>query len=185
MAFSVIRTQWQKSEHDRHSLLPLYAQQSHSVYHLRDMRHVMTRSRARCQALCSRFTIMSTMFVHSALRPSGLTTMQLLSVDSVNWVTMIPSHDELTNITAVRKGSQLDLHRCISKMLPTKIDCYDRTRLFYLVCLCDHHCSLKYGRPPMTQDWRSLKSPKLFYLSEFSSPRDLGLVSLLKLWTIT
>jgi hypothetical protein len=81
--------------------------------------------------------------------------------------------------------SKSRLHRCISKMLPTKIDCYDRTRLFYLVCLCDHHCSLKYGRPPMTQDWRSLKSPKLFYLSEFSSPRDLGLVSLLKLWTIT
>jgi hypothetical protein len=87
--------------------------------------------------------------------------------------------------TAVSTGAQLDLHRCITKMPHTKLACYYRTRLFYLACLCDHHCSLKYGRPPMTQDWRSLKSPTTFLHSEFSTHLDLGLVSQLELWSTT
>lgn len=85
----------------------------------------------------------------------------------------------------MRIGSQLDLHRCITKMPHTKLLCYDRTRLFYLVCLCDHHCSLKYGRPPMTQEWRTLKTPATFLHSEFSTRRDLSLISQLELWTTT
>jgi hypothetical protein len=93
--------------------------------------------------------------------------------------------DTLTSCTAVRIGAQLDLHRCITKMPHTKLACYYRTRLFYLVCLCDHHCSLKYGRPPMTQDCRSLKSPTAFLHSEFSAHLDLGLVSQLELWSTT
>lgn len=91
----------------------------------------------------------------------------------------------LTSLTAVRIGSQLDLHRCITKMPHTKVLCYDRTRLFYQLCLCDHQCSLKYGRPPMTRDWRSLKSPTIFLHSEFSGRRDLGLISQLELWNTT
>lgn len=67
----------------------------------------------------------------------------------------------------------------------TKVECYDRTRLFYLVCLCDHHCSLKYGRPPMTQDWRSLKPPTTFLRSDFSNSRDFSLISQLELWNTT
>ena len=67
----------------------------------------------------------------------------------------------------------------------TKVLCYDRTRLYYLLCLCDHQCSLKYGRPPMTKDWRSLKSPTTFLHSEFSGRRDLGLISQLELWNTT
>jgi hypothetical protein len=63
--------------------------------------------------------------------------------------------------------------------------CYDRTRLFYLLCLCDHHCTLKYGRPPMTQEWRSLKNPTTFLDSEFSVHPDLGLIGQLELWTTT
>lgn len=67
----------------------------------------------------------------------------------------------------------------------TNVLCYDRTRLFYLLCLCDHHCSLKYGRPPMTQEWRSLKIPTTFTHSEFSNHRDLGLISQVELWNTT
>jgi hypothetical protein len=66
-----------------------------------------------------------------------------------------------------------------------KRECYDRTRLFYLVYLCDHHCSLKYGRPPMTQEWRSLNNPTAFLHSEFSNHRDLGLISQVELWSAT
>jgi hypothetical protein len=86
---------------------------------------------------------------------------------------------------AVRISTQLDLHRCISKMPHTKRECYDRTRLFYLVYLCDHHCSLKYGRPPMTQEWRSLNNPTAFLHCEFSNHRDLGLISQVELWSTT
>jgi hypothetical protein len=82
-------------------------------------------------------------------------------------------------------GSQLDLHRCITKMPHTKYLCYDRTRLFYLVYLCDHHCSLKYGRPPMTQEWRSLRSPTTFLHSQFSTHRDLDLIGQVELWKTT
>jgi len=67
----------------------------------------------------------------------------------------------------------------------TNVLCYDRTRLFYLLCICGHHCSLKYGRPPMTQEWRSLKNPTTFLHSEFSTHRDIGLISQLELWTTT
>jgi hypothetical protein len=97
----------------------------------------------------------------------------------------LTSCSALTHRPAVRIGTQLDLHRCITKMPHTKLACYYRTRLFYLVCLCDHHCSLKYGRPPMTQDWRSLKSPTTFLHSEFSAHLDLGLVGQLELWSTT
>jgi hypothetical protein len=86
---------------------------------------------------------------------------------------------------AVRISSQLDLHRCISKMPNNKRECYDRTRLFYLVYLCDHHCSMKHGRPPMTQEWRSLNNPTVFLHSEFSNHRDLGLISQVELWSAT
>ena len=37
----------------------------------------------------------------------------------------------------------------------------------------------------MTQEWRSLKSPTTFLHSEFSTHRDLGLISQLELWTTT
>ena len=119
-----------------------------------------------------------------ASRRYGSTTLVPRSADSVRYLYSL-DRDGLTPWLAVRIGSQLDLHRCITKMPHTKLLCYDRTRLFYQLCLCDHHCSLKYGRPPMTQDWRSLKSPSTFLHSEFSTHRDLALISQLELWSTT
>ncbi|KAK4499723.1 hypothetical protein PRZ48_007909 [Zasmidium cellare] len=85
---------------------------------------------------------------------------------------------------AVRMGYQLDLHRCITKMPHTDVACYRRTRLYFLTFLCDHHCSLVYGKPSMTHEWRSLKNPATLLQSEYSTPADLFLICQIELWSI-
>lgn len=85
-------------------------------------------------------------------------------------------------VSAVRIATQLDLHRCITKMPHTKLACYERTRLYFLVVLCDHHCSLVYGRPPMTREWQSLKDPRVFMQSRFAKVTDLNVVSQVEFW---
>lgn len=82
-------------------------------------------------------------------------------------------------------ATDLNLHRCITKMPHSKIECYERTRLYYVVYICDHHCTLVYGKPPMTQDFRSLKSPKFLLQSKFSKPEDVKLISQVELWAIS
>lgn len=67
----------------------------------------------------------------------------------------------------------------------TNIKCYDRTRLYFLVFLCDHHCSLIHGRPPLTRDFSSLKSPEFFLQTKFWTARDINLVSQVELWFIS
>ncbi|KAF2168713.1 hypothetical protein M409DRAFT_20730 [Zasmidium cellare ATCC 36951] len=85
---------------------------------------------------------------------------------------------------AVRIGYQLDLHRCITKMPHTDVACYNRTRIYFLTFLCDHHCSLVYGKPSMTHEWRSLKNPATLLQSEYSTPADLFLICQIELWSI-
>ncbi|OQD95525.1 hypothetical protein PENSOL_c020G06296 [Penicillium solitum] len=89
------------------------------------------------------------------------------------------------NSLAVRISTELDLHRCITKMPHTKRACYDRTRLYWLVYLCDHHCSLIHGRPPLTRDFHSLRRPRDFLQSYFTNPSDLSLISQVELWSIS
>jgi hypothetical protein len=67
----------------------------------------------------------------------------------------------------------------------TKRACYDRTRLYWLVYICDHHNSLIHGRPPLTRDFHSLRSPRDFLQSYYTSPSDLILISQVELWSIS
>ena len=67
----------------------------------------------------------------------------------------------------------------------TEKTCYERTRLHFIVYVCDHHCSLSHGRPPLTRDTKILKSPRALLDSDFSSPSDLNLVSQVELWSIS
>lgn len=91
----------------------------------------------------------------------------------------------LTPVSAVRFSSELNLHRCITKMPHTKWKCYERTRLYFLVFICDHHSSLKHGRPPMTRAMRSLQNPRALLRGEFSVPSDAKLISHLELWSLS
>ncbi|KAL7787069.1 hypothetical protein V8C37DRAFT_274688 [Trichoderma ceciliae] len=86
---------------------------------------------------------------------------------------------------AVQISRDLYLHRCITKMPHVKRECYERTRLFFLVSLVDHHCSIIYGKPPMTRDFAGLKSPKAFLHSALCSPHDALLIAHLELWFIS
>jgi len=97
----------------------------------------------------------------------------------------LPFSLDLTPAVAVRIGIQLDLHRCISKMPHTKRACYDRTRLYFLVYVCDHHCSLIYGRPPMTREWRSFQKPRALLQSQYSTATDLFLISQVEFWSVS
>ncbi|KAJ5601511.1 hypothetical protein N7510_011045 [Penicillium lagena] len=67
----------------------------------------------------------------------------------------------------------------------TKRACYDRTRLYWLVYLCDHHSSLSHGRPPLTRDFQSLRKPREFLQSYFTNPSDLTLISQVEMWSLS
>jgi hypothetical protein len=91
----------------------------------------------------------------------------------------------LTCEPAVRTAAQLQLHRSIYKALEGDRASYLRTRLFYLVYVCDHHFSVPYGRLPMTGShsevivaWRS------FLKSKHASEDDARLVSQVQCWSI-
>ncbi|KPI41979.1 Transcriptional activator of proteases prtT [Cyphellophora attinorum] len=85
---------------------------------------------------------------------------------------------------AVRFAAELNLHRCITKMPHTNPKCYDRTRLYFVVVICDHQCTLVRGRPPMTRAMRSLQNPRALLKSRHSVPADIRLISHLELWTL-
>ncbi|KAL6251429.1 hypothetical protein RBB50_001638 [Rhinocladiella similis] len=87
--------------------------------------------------------------------------------------------------TAARLAGELNLHRCIPKAPHEKKACYLRTRLYYLVFVCDHHFSITYGRPPLTRDFGSVTPPSEFLKSDFATEEDARLVSQVEVWTIT
>lgn len=82
-------------------------------------------------------------------------------------------------------ANDLNLHRCITKMPHAKPECYKRTRLYFLVYICDHHTSLVYGKPSMTREFRTLKNPRAFLQSSFCVPSDAKLISQVELWSIS
>jgi hypothetical protein len=91
----------------------------------------------------------------------------------------------LTQTKAVRAATQLQLHRSIYKTLEGDRESYLRTRLFYLVYVCDHHFSVPYGRLPMTGShsdviiaWRS------FLSSKHAHEDDARLASQVQVWKI-
>lgn len=60
-----------------------------------------------------------------------------------------------------------------------------QTRLYYLVYVCDHHCSVLYGRPPMSRDCDSIKGATQFLETEHATEDDVRLVSQVKIWLIS
>jgi hypothetical protein len=85
--------------------------------------------------------------------------------------------------SAVRIATELQLHRSIFKALTGDRDHYLRTRLYYLVYVCDHQSSIAYGRPPMTRQCDSISAASRFIETEHISEDDLRLVSQVHFWT--
>jgi hypothetical protein len=85
--------------------------------------------------------------------------------------------------SAVRIATELQLHRSIYKALSGDRDHYLRTRLYYLVYVCDHQSSIAYGRPPMTRQCDSISAASRFIETEHIGEDDLRLVSQVHFWT--
>lgn len=59
-----------------------------------------------------------------------------------------------------------------------------KTRLYYLVYVCDHHSSVIYGRPPMTRESASIRAAMQLLETENATEEDVRLVTQVKLWSI-
>ena len=84
---------------------------------------------------------------------------------------------------AVRIATELQLHRSIFKALQGSRSHYMRTRVYYLVYVCDHHFSIAYGRPPMTRQCEAVRAADQFLGCEFATEDDARLVSQVDSWS--
>jgi hypothetical protein len=86
-------------------------------------------------------------------------------------------------LLAVRIATEIQLHRCISKMPHENWKCYHRTRMWYLVYICDHQFSIAHGKPPMTHDFEVLNPTATFLDSKYATEDDARLVSEVEIWS--
>jgi len=85
---------------------------------------------------------------------------------------------------AVRIATEIQLQRSIFKALAGDRTHYLRTRLYYLVYVCDHHFSVAYGRPPMTREDDAIRASSQFLETEHAGEDDARLVSQVHFWTV-
>jgi len=85
---------------------------------------------------------------------------------------------------AVRMSSELQLHRSIFKALAGDRTHYLRTRLYYLVYVCDHQFSVAFGRPPMTREDDAIRASSRFLELEDVVEDDARLVSQVHFWIV-
>ncbi|CAK4030907.1 Transcriptional activator of proteases prtT [Lecanosticta acicola] len=86
--------------------------------------------------------------------------------------------------TAVRIATEIQLHRSIFKALNNDRTHYQRTRLYYLVFVCDHHFSVAYGRPPMTRQDDAIRAALQFLETEHAVEDDARLISQVQFWSV-
>ncbi|PKY07997.1 hypothetical protein P168DRAFT_228692 [Aspergillus campestris IBT 28561] len=87
--------------------------------------------------------------------------------------------------TAVRIALEIKLNHGIYQALKGDRFAYVQTRLYYLVYVCDHHCSVLYGRPPMSRDCDSIKAAMQFLETDHATEDDVRLVTQVKIWSIS
>lgn len=85
---------------------------------------------------------------------------------------------------AVRIATEIQLHRSIFKALNNDRTHYERTRLYYLVFVCDHHFSVAYGRPPMTRQDDAIRAAMQFLETEHAVEDDARLMSQVQFWSV-
>lgn len=85
---------------------------------------------------------------------------------------------------AVRIATEIGLHRSIFNALSGDRTHYLRTRLYYLVYVCDHQFSVAFGRPPLTTEDDAVKASAQFLESRHSEEDDARLVSQVQFWVV-
>ncbi|KAJ6114837.1 hypothetical protein N7486_000615 [Penicillium sp. IBT 16267x] len=85
---------------------------------------------------------------------------------------------------AVRLASDINLHSGIYKVLKGDREGYLQARLYYLVYVCDHHFSIAYGRPPMSQEGFIIDSASRLLETKNATEEDARLISQVKEWSL-
>jgi hypothetical protein len=108
------------------------------------------------------------------------TWLDQVSKEANTWFYLLLIHK-----VAVRAANQLQLHRSIYRALDGDRVSYLRTRLFYLVYVCDHHFSVPYGRLPMTGSHSDVITAwRHFLQSKHACDDDRRLLSQVHVWSI-
>lgn len=78
---------------------------------------------------------------------------------------------------AVRIATELNLHHSYQQLIRGDTNEFERTRLWYLLYVCDHHFSIAYGRPPMTYTSPAIRGHKAVLEMPQAGPQDYRIIS--------
>jgi hypothetical protein len=78
---------------------------------------------------------------------------------------------------AVRIATELNLHHAYQQLMRGDTAAFERTRLWYLLYVCDHHFSIAYGRPPMTYTSPAIRGHKAVLNMPQAGPQDYRIIS--------
>ncbi|KAF2122480.1 hypothetical protein BDV96DRAFT_1243 [Lophiotrema nucula] len=86
--------------------------------------------------------------------------------------------------SAVRMATDLQLHRSMPQAMQGDRTHYLRIRLYLLVYVVDHQCSIAYGRPPMTRECGTIRDIRRFLECKHATVDDGRLVSQVLRWNM-
>jgi hypothetical protein len=78
---------------------------------------------------------------------------------------------------AVRIATELNLHHAYQQLIRGDSTAFEKTRLWYLLYVCDHHFSIAYGRPPMTYTSPAIRGHKAVLAFPQAGPQDYRIIS--------
>ena len=87
---------------------------------------------------------------------------------------------------AVRNAVEMNIHQSFQKLMRGHEDQRDNVRLWYALYVCEHQCSIAYGRPSIIHEDASIRNIEQFLDSPNTKPGDIRLgaqVTLFKILT--
>lgn len=87
---------------------------------------------------------------------------------------------------AVRNAVEMNIHQSFQKLIRGHEDQRDNVRLWYALYVCEHQCSIAYGRPPIIHEDAAIRNIEQFLDSLNTKPGDIRLgaqVTLFKILT--
>jgi len=85
---------------------------------------------------------------------------------------------------AIRIATELNIHQSFYRALEGDRDHFLRSRLWYMLYVCDHHFSIAYGRPPMISESLQIREHETFLRSPLAGPLDMRILSQVALFQI-
>lgn len=85
---------------------------------------------------------------------------------------------------AVRNAVEMNIHQSYQKLMRGHMDQRDNVRLWYALYVCEHQCSIAYGRPPLIHEDTAIKNIERFLDSPHATPGDIRLCAQVDLFKI-